>query len=522
MTKGDLGGGHTGWGAPSPARATSAPADTPPVPELLLQTGRSLHATLTVDSHGRIAWMDTVLALASGWTDGSPVGHPASEVLARLPWLTRALDDALKGREAGCEGSGSGQRLSALVVPVFGEGDTPLGVCARLRVMDSEQAEAASREALAREQFDHKSSLLRATFDSIADGVVVVDLDRQITAFNRRFQEMWGLTDAMLEDRDAEQALARAGPLVKDPEAFIERVQRRFVPSNEEDIDLVELRDGRVLERKSLPQRLGDTIIGRVWSYREVTAEHRAHAEREQLLREAQEAIRVRDDFLSIAAHELKTPLTPLKLHLQLMRSRAVCGGTLAVHHMDKALSQVSRLAVLVNDLLDASRIQAGKLELTHERIPLREFIREVLSDIRTLSALHTLDFEPPAEPLFIEGDRGRLAQVLTNLVENAFKYSPTGGTVHVTARREGTRAIVSVKDDGIGIPKDQQEHLFERFFRARNAPISGFGGLGLGLYICRDIVARHGGHIWVESEVERGSTFHFSLPLVDDAAPAR
>ncbi|WP_164018975.1 sensor histidine kinase [Pyxidicoccus trucidator] len=518
--KGEASGGREG-----PAWQSVAPASS--AVERLLQVGASLHATLVVDSHARIVWIDALLALAAGWQDSAPIGHRVGEALGSLPWLTRALDAALTGREGLCEGSGQGQRLSAVVVPVFGEAGVQLGACACLRVAEparppSGQAPQdvladAAEERQAREHLEEKSSLLRATFDSIADGVVVVDLARRITAFNKRFQEIWGLTDAMLEERDAEKAVVRAAPLVKDPERFVTLILRRFQPSPEEDVDTVELKDGRTLERKSLPMRSGDSVIGRVWSYRDVTMAVRAQAERERLLREAQEAIRVREDFLSIAAHELKTPLTPLKLHLQMMEGQARSGRPVAPRHVHKALSQVSRLAVLVNDLLDASRIQAGRLELARERISLGSFLHEAVSDFRSLSALHALEYEEPGEPLVILGDRSRLSQVLMNLVENAFKYSPGGGTVRVTARREGARAVVSVKDSGIGIPADQTAHLFERFFRARNAPISGFGGLGLGLYICHDIIERHGGSIWVDSEQGNGSTFHFSLPLLAD-----
>ncbi|RKG77678.1 PAS domain S-box protein [Corallococcus terminator] len=612
--------------------------------------------------------MDSVLAGAAGWRSGPPVGRSAEEVLGGLPWLRHALDEALTGTDGLREDAGQEQRLSAVVVPVFGEDGTQLGACARLRKSELPGPEAArepqalcpgaAEERRAREHLEHQTSLLRATFDSITDGVIVVDLARRITAFNKRFQEMWGLTDAMMEERDAEKALASVEPWVTAPAQFIAFIRQGFEPSSAYRDYIVELRDGRVFECGSIPQMLGDAIIGRIWSYREVTAErqalaeqgrllaaehearerleesfalldtflnhapialgfigrdlrclrindalaalhgrrreddlgrtvremtpqlapiveplirqvldegipiiglnmtgegpgtsgeqrhwnvsyypvrsasgtilgvgavvaeiteeYRAQAERDRLLREAEEAIRVRDDFLSIAAHELKTPLTPLKLHLQMLKGQADASGhVVAPRHVDKALAQLARLSVLVNDLLDTSRIQAGKLELTTEPIPLREFIREVLSDFRGTNSLHSLWFEAPDEPLVIRGDRARLAQVLANLVENAFKYSPSGGTVRVTALRMGTEACVSVKDEGIGIPKEEQAHLFERFFRARNAPISGFGGLGLGLYICRDIIERHGGRIWVESEVEHGSTFHFALPCL-------
>ncbi|MGZ3458862.1 MAG: PAS domain-containing sensor histidine kinase [Archangium sp.] len=260
----------------------------------------------------------------------------------------------------------------------------------------------------------------------------------------------------------------------------------------------------------------GGEVEGGVGIVEDVTEQRIAEAERGRLFREAQEAIRVRDDFLTIASHELKTPLTPLKLHLQALKLKVASGRAVPAQHAERALAQVARLSGLINDLLDTSRIQAGRLELKHEPVPLRELTREVLADLRQVSEHHPLEYEEPGEELVIQGDRGRLAQVLVNLLENALKYSPLGGTIRITLERDGAHARVSVTDAGIGIPPDQRAHLFERFFRARNAPISGFGGLGLGLYICRDIVERHGGRIWVESEVGYGSTFRFTLPVAE------
>jgi PAS domain S-box-containing protein len=373
-----------------------------------------------------------------------------------------------------------------------------------------------TEERRAREKLEHTVSLLCATLDSTADGVIVVDRHRRITASNRRFHELWRVPPELVDTSDWEKVFAHVRSQVQHPEPFTARIQELYADPEQEGVDLVELRDGRIIERYSRPQRLGGATVGRVWSYRDVTVERRAQAERERLLREAQEAIRVRDDFLSIASHELKTPLTPLKLHLQVLKQRVAAGRPISTPQVEKALAQVARLSGLINDLLDTSRIQAGRLELRHEPVSLRELTREVLADLRPVSAEHALEYEEPDEPLVIEGDRGRLAQVLVNLLENALKYSPTGGSIRVRVERDGARALVSVSDSGIGIPPDQKAHLFERFFRARNAPISGFGGLGLGLYICRDIIEHHGGSIWVESEVGCGSTFRFTLPVME------
>jgi PAS domain S-box-containing protein len=365
------------------------------------------------------------------------------------------------------------------------------------------------------ERLERTVSVLEATLDSTADGLLVVGRDGRVLACNRRFQQLWGMTPAQLEHGDAEM-LQAVRERLKDPERFLTRVRELYASPAEESFDVVELRDGRVLERYSIPQQQGGVITGRVWSFRDVSARVQAEQERERLLHDAHEAIQVRDDFLSIASHELKTPLTPLRLHLQMLKHALESDQPVTPGRVDKALGQVRRLSALVNDLLDASCVGEGRMELRRVPMSLPELVHEVFSEFRGTSPHHALTYEGSDGELLIQGDRGRLGQVLTNLLENALKYSPLGGSVRVTLTHSGGDAVVTVADAGIGIPKEEQAHLFERFFRARNAPVSGFGGLGLGLYICRDIIERHGGHIWVESELGRGSTFHVSLPVLD------
>ena len=540
--KGDMRAGPAAREGPEHSRAT--PTVRPSPVDLLLQVGSSLRAALIVDSDGRIVWMDPVLAGAAGWQSSPPVGRSAEEVLGGLPWLQHALDEALTGTDGLCEDGEQEQRLSAVVVPVFGEDGTQLGACARLRKSGlrpqalcpgaaeerraqghlvtaerqalAEQGRLLAAEREAREQLEESFAVLDALLNHAPVALAFIGRDLRCLRINDALAALHGRSREEEIGKTVREMTPQLAPIV---EPLMRRVLDEGTPiigldmTGEGSANPGELRHWNV---SYYPVRSSSgTILGLGAVVSEVTEEYRAQAERDRLLREAQEAIRVRDDFLSIAAHELKTPLTPLKLHLQMLKGQADAGHDVAPRHVDKALAQLARLSVLVNDLLDTSRIQAGKLELTTEPLPLREFIREVLAEFRGTNSRHSLRFEAPDDPLVIRGDRARLAQVLANLVENAFKYSPTGGTVRVTARRMGTEACVSVKDEGIGIPKEEQAHLFELFFRARNAPISGFGGLGLGLYICRDIIERHGGRIWVESGVEQGSTFHFALPCL-------
>lgn len=260
-------------------------------------------------------------------------------------------------------------------------------------------------------------------------------------------------------------------------------------------------------------------VSGGVGIVEDITAQRLIEEERTRLLREAHEAVRVRDDFLTIASHELKTPLTPLSLRLASLERKLERGEPVDPSALRHARQQLLRLTSLINDLLDASRIESGGLALHPQPIRLDALTEHVIHVTERLyNAEHRVHFHRPDQPLQVRGDPYRLEQVIANLLENALKYSPNGGPIHVSLEKRDSLALLSVSDPGIGIPADQQRHLFERYFRARNVSTQSYGGLGLGLYICRDIVERHGGRIWVESEVGRGSTFYVALPTLAEA----
>jgi len=239
--------------------------------------------------------------------------------------------------------------------------------------------------------------------------------------------------------------------------------------------------------------------------------------ENARLYHEAQEAIRVRDEFLSIASHELNTPLTPLQLHLQRLQ-RTVSGGALVeapsneqvVRLVEQAQRQTRRLARLVRELLDISRIRLGRLELHPEPMDLGEVVRDVVerfADEQALPhAMPSLRVEGSAQGLW---DRIRLEQVVANLLANALRYGQ-GKPVDLTVRAHDGEAFLQVKDRGVGIAPEARRRIFERFERASSR---NFGGLGLGLYIVRQIVEAHGGTITLESELGMGSTFTVKLP---------
>lgn len=237
-----------------------------------------------------------------------------------------------------------------------------------------------------------------------------------------------------------------------------------------------------------------------------------------RLYQAAQAAIRARDEFLSVAAHELKTPMTSLRGFAQLLLRKMEQGQALDIDRLQRILrtidEQSNKLTHLIEQLLDISRIEAGRLALERQESDLPPLIEHVVRGIQAISTHHTLQVE--SEPhLLAWVDPLRLEQVLTNLINNAIKYSPIGGKVNIALQQKGKRFRLSVTDQGGGVPAEHQAHIFERFYQAHDE--GAMGGMGLGLYITRQIVELHGGQIWLEQPPAGGSRFVLELPLYPD-----
>jgi PAS domain S-box-containing protein len=233
-------------------------------------------------------------------------------------------------------------------------------------------------------------------------------------------------------------------------------------------------------------------------------------------------AEQLKDEFLGIAAHELRTPLAVLKGFVQTLIVQTARGkGPQLVEWQLEALQSIdqatARLVELTEDLLDVTRLQAGRLALHVDPTDLVALARRVVTRLQMTTERHTLSLATSVEHLVAQVDPRRMEQVLSNLIGNAIKYSPEGGSIEVTIREEeqAHEALLCVSDHGIGIPAQQQLLVFGRFARADNARAHGIGGTGLGLYLCRELVERHGGRIWFESTEGQGSTFFVALPLV-------
>ena len=225
-----------------------------------------------------------------------------------------------------------------------------------------------------------------------------------------------------------------------------------------------------------------------------------------------------KDDFISIATHELKTPVTSIKAYAQVLQSRFAKEGNIkAVEMLSKMDVQLKKLTGLIGDLLDVTKVDGGKLQFHEGLFDFNELVTEIINEMKLTTSKHTIT-KHLVGTTTIQGDRDRIGQVITNLLSNAIKYSPHDQKIIVTTSGNKKEVTLSVQDFGIGIAKDQQDKVFERFFRVGDAEDT-FAGLGLGLFISSEIVKRHGGRISVKSPGRKGSTFCFTLPIKRNAS---
>lgn len=232
----------------------------------------------------------------------------------------------------------------------------------------------------------------------------------------------------------------------------------------------------------------------------------------------AQEAIELlmqrKDEFISMASHELKTPVTSLKAFTQILQmTLEEEGNTEASNMLIKMDKQINKLTGLITDLLDASRANAGQLNFQNEDFDFNELVKEISDEMQRTTATHRIELNL-AHTKIINGDKNRLGQVVTNLVANAIKYSPDANRIIITTACSNENIKCCIQDFGIGIPVSEQPKLFTRFFRVTDDKASTYPGLGLGLYISNEIIKRHLGTINFVSQEDKGSTFCFSLPL--------
>jgi two-component system CheB/CheR fusion protein len=364
---------------------------------------------------------------------------------------------------------------------------------------------------------------LASIVESSDDAIIGKDLDGVITSWNRAAEALFGYT--------AQEAIGKSIKTLFPPERMNEEVsilERISTGERIENYETVRLRkDGSPVDVSLTVSPIVDAngnIIGASKIARDISARKRAEQERAELLlreqnarAEAEAANRLKDEFLAVVSHEVRTPLNSIVGWIQMVRS-----GKLDEEHTAKALESIDRNAALqgtiITELLETSRIVTGNLKLDSKPIALPSLIEAAIEIVRPAAEAKSIQIETAldisAGPIW--GDSGRLQQVFWNLLSNAVKFTPKGGRIDVHVERDNSNAIVVVKDNGEGIEADFLPYVFDRFRQADATTSRSFGGLGLGLSIVRSVVEMHGGSVRAESEGQRrGTTFTVTLPIM-------
>jgi PAS domain S-box-containing protein len=406
------------------------------------------------------------------------------------------------------------QRCSLFVADPAG----PLGILHCLRPVGSEvqaglteegrhlvmtQLAAGLRAALRAQSLVREQQRLAAIFQQSAEGILSVDSALRILDFNPAMERLTGWREHEVVGRFYFEVLRPKDRQGHDLGLQGSPILQAFSGQRVKDRELVIVaRDGQQftvsVTASCITSPHGEPTIG-ILTIRDITRE-----------REQEEQ---RSTFISVISHELQTPIAIIKGYAStLARSDAVLDPQALRTRLKAVEEEADRLNKLVGNLLYASRIQAGGLQMDITPLDLAPLIERAAERLRVKHPEATITLDLPAHLPPVMADRERIEEVLQNLLDNAIKYSPGQAHITVTCRAMADEVIVSISDQGMGIPLREQAGIFDRFQRAGNSKASAIQGAGLGLYICRAIVEAHGGRIWVESTLHSGSTFSFSL----------
>lgn len=343
----------------------------------------------------------------------------------------------------------------------------------------------------AKEEVERERDKTAAILDNLPEGIIFFNGNKELTSINPQVQEFFNLEQQVIGKKIEQLEGTPLKQLIKVIGKNLKKVHRKEL----------KIKENLIVEVTTVPMARAQEI-GTLILIHDVTREKRVE--------------RVKTEFVSVAAHQLRTPLSGIKWTLNMLLNEEL--GELNEKQqkfVEETYNSNERMISLVNDLLNVSRIEEGRYVYNPRSMSLENLVREVLGNLEEEITQKDIElvFNKPERPTSVKVDVKKVRLAIKNLVDNAVRYSPQEGRVMVTIKQKEDAVQFFVEDNGIGIPEEQQDRVFSKFFRASNAARQETEGSGLGLFITKNIIEAHGGEIWFESEAEQGTTFYFTLP---------
>ncbi|AOM79367.1 PAS domain S-box protein [Pedobacter steynii] len=460
-----------------------------------------------VDKHGKVIWANQAELDALGYTREEYIGAPIAtfhadedaigEILNRL-----TNNETLNNYQARLkckDGSIKHVLISSNVRRTDGK-----FVHTRCFTRDITQIvlEQERKNELIRQLEESEARLRMATdiVDSSFDAIISKKLDNTITSWNRTAEQLFGYTAEEMIGKSS--LLLVPGEVMEHEKEMYARLERGERIAHFE--TKRKTKSNQVLDVSMTLSPIIDAtgnIIGISKIIRDIT---------ERKLDEQR-----KNDFVAMVSHELKTPITSILSYIQMLHAKAKKNGDdFGIQILARTEVQVKRMTQMINDFLDIARLEDAKIRLSKTEFELEPLLREVVSEMQVVYTSHPIQFDAcPGVKLY--ADRGKIGQVFTNLISNAIKYSPEGSDILIRCELIGEKVQVSVIDHGVGISKENQEKLFERFYRVEDDRIRNISGFGIGLYLVSEILRYHDATIRVKSAIDKGSAFTFSIQVL-------
>jgi PAS domain S-box-containing protein len=357
---------------------------------------------------------------------------------------------------------------------------------------------------------DQKQAILAAIIATSDDAIISKTLDGVINSWNPAAERMFGHTEAEAVGKHI--SLIIPSDRLSEEDVIIGNISKGNKVDHFETIRIA--KNGSLIPISVTVSPISDDsgkIIGASKIARDISERVSAQEDKARMFEQVKALNDKKDEFIGLASHELKTPLTSISGYLQLLDNMIT--DEKGKRFVARTILQVKKLNALVSDLLDVSSIEAGKLRFATERFDIRQVVENVIELFAHGNNNYHIHLETEIPELYINGDAHRIEQVINNLLTNAIRYAPGSNQIIILLSYEKNYVKVGVRDFGVGIPPEKLKQIFSRFYRVEEASPN-ISGLGIGLYLSEEIITRHHGKIWAESELGVGSTFWFTLPL--------